>query len=485
LILAWPLAWRLSSFRQRQLLLLAISYVFYATWGAWFLAVLVASSLMNYELGRFLRRNPSIRRLWIGIVLNVLFLSFFKYLPLVGRISDAPLTAGLARIVLPIGISFWTFEALSYLFDIYREEELDPTLLEFCLYMAFWPTALSGPICRLPEMLPQFRKDWLPLWSDLAVGAHRIAVGLLMMVLSQILAAGLHPNTGVDFAFSVPARSLRAMDVWIMVVGYGFQLFFNFCGYSHLVIGAARLFGFRLAENFNRPYLSTTTSEFWTRWHMSLSFWIRDYVFFPLATLSPGMWWRNLSLVIAMFVFGLWHKGSLLFILWGTYHGLLLVAHRQWQQVRSHARVNLPDNALKPISWALTFLAISLGWIFFRAENVHSATAMLRAAFSLKGFLRIGLPKSFYALVVVLAVGYFVVVAAAEFMNRWTRDEKASLISSPFMNAPFVSSPSTLRILAQNRWVWIGPGLAVLSLYLYVLLKPEVAGAAPMLYRLF
>jgi alginate O-acetyltransferase complex protein AlgI len=249
----------------------------------------------------------SLRRLWVGILLNLLFLSFFKYLPLAARHSDRSTLAGLGRLVLPIGISFWTFEALSYLLDLYAEEDLRPTLLEFCLYVAFWPTALSGPICRLPKMLSQFREYWIPCWSDLAIGTQRIAVGLIMMWLSQILAAGLYPNTGVDYAFSLPVASIRGIDVWIMIVGYGFQLFFNFCGYSHLVIGAARCFGFRLAENFNRPYLSTTTSEFWTRWHMSLSFWIRDYVFIPLATMRVELWWRNLSLVIAM---GTHHPGD-------------------------------------------------------------------------------------------------------------------------------------------------------------------------------
>jgi alginate O-acetyltransferase complex protein AlgI len=473
--------------RQRQALLLAISYIFYATWGLWFLAVLIASSLMNYRLGIFLRKKPSAKRLWLGILLNILLLSFFKYLPLLGRTFDAAPLAGLARIVLPIGISFWTFEALSYLFDLYREEDLNPTLLEFCLYLAFWPTALSGPICRLPDILPQFRRNWIARWGDLSSGASRVVVGLFMMVLSQILAAGLHPNTGVDFAFSLPVRSIRGLDVWIMIVGYGFQLFFNFCGYSHLVIGAARMFGFQLAENFNRPYLATTTSEFWTRWHMSLSFWIRDYVFFPLATMRAEVWWRNLSLVIAMFVFGLWHKGSVLFMVWGTYHGFLLVAHRQWQQLQSRSGVRLPSNLLTPISWLATFSGISLGWIFFRAENVHQAAGMLRAAFSPRGFLRIGLPRSFCALVVLLAAGYFAVIAMVELLDRWGRacaeqgvDGREAPVQSGDMRAR-----SGLVLAAQDRWVWIAPLVAILGLYLYVLLKPEVAGASPMLYRLF
>lgn len=480
LAIAWSIAWRLPSARHRQLLLLAISYIFYATWGVWFLAVLIASSLMNYALGVYLRRRPSSRRLWVGILLNVLLLSFFKYLPLAAKVSSNPSLDILRRIVLPIGISFWTFEALSYLFDLYREEDVEPSLLEFCLYMAFWPTALSGPICRLPQMLPQFRRHWVPVWSDLAGGMHRLVVGLLMMILSQVLAAGLHSGRGVDYAFTVPVESLGGIDVWIMVIGYGFQLFFNFCGYSHLVIGAARLFGFRLAENFNRPYLSTTTSQFWTRWHMSLSFWIRDYVFFPLATVRPEAWWRNLSLVIAMFVFGLWHKGSVLFMIWGTYHGLLLVAHRQIQQLGSRAPVHLPVEVLKPISWFATFSTISLGWIFFRSENLHNAVGMLRVAFSARAFLHPTLPLSFYALVLVLAVGYFVVVGVGNLLDRW---EEAGGGELP--RGALVSINSGMKYLARDRWVWVGPTLAIFSLYIYVLLKPQIEAASPMLYRLF
>jgi alginate O-acetyltransferase complex protein AlgI len=270
-----------------------------------------------------------------------------------------------------------------------------------------------------------------------------------------------------------------------MVVGYGFQLFFNFCGYSHLVIGAARLFGFRLAENFNRPYLSTTTSQFWTRWHMSLSFWIRDYVFFPLATIRAEVWWRNLSLVIAMFVFGLWHKGSLLFMIWGIYHGLLLVMHRQWQQLQSRTGLQVPASFLQPVSWFATFFAISLGWIFFRADNLQNASSMLRAAFSPRSFLRVGLPESLYGLVLLSAVGYFVVVAAGEILNRWERLEEGIHRPTESPRTSSVDLALGLRLLAQNRWVWITPTFALLTLYLYVLLRPQVEGASPMLYRLF
>jgi len=473
LLLAWCLMWRLKAIRNRQLLLLATNYVIYATWGLWFLGVLLVSSLMNYALGNYLRRKPSVRRLWAGILLNVLLLSIFKYLPILGGGAQSSPLAFLGRIVMPIGISFWTFQALSYLFDLYREEDLDPTLLEFLVYLSFWPTVLSGPICRLPRMLPQFRKEWSPRWEDLAIGAQRVAIGLLMMGLSQILAAGFHPGRGLDSAFAIPAERLGSLDVWIMILTYGFQLFFSFCGYSHLVIGAARIFGFELAENFNRPYLSLSISEFWTRWHMSLSFWIRDYMFFPLATLRPGARWRNLCLVIAMFVFGLWHKGTLLFMVWGVYHGLLLVLHRQWQQFARLTGVRAPGYLAKPLSWAATFAAVSVGWIFFRAENSHQAAIMLRTAFSPGRFQRIALPASFYAVSLMLATGYILAVAATSLLNGWALQPAAS------------TSARMLRVLALNRWVWIAPISAVLSLYLFLLFLPKITAASPMLYGLF
>src|SRR6185295_9624236 len=183
-------------------------------------------------------------------------------------------------IVMPVGISFWTFQGLSYLFDVYREEEIDPSLLEFCLYMAFWPTVLSGPVCRLPNMLPQFRKEPVFSWEDISAGTLRIIQGLFMkMVLAQLLASGLTPGQGVAAGFDQVKSGLGGLDVWLLAIGFGFQLFFDFAGYSHIVIGGARLFGIQVPENFHRPFVSTTPSIFWTRWHMSLSFWIRDYVF--------------------------------------------------------------------------------------------------------------------------------------------------------------------------------------------------------------
>jgi alginate O-acetyltransferase complex protein AlgI len=181
---AWLLLWPLKSARSRQALLLIVSYGLYASFGLRFLALLVFSSFINYGLGILLRRKPSIARLWLGIVFNVALLGTFKYVPaIVPLLPASSLSNSLASIVLPVGIFFWTFEALSYLFDLYREEELDPSLLEFLLYMAFWPTVLSGPICRLSTLLPQFRDPFKPAAEDVRPGLDRICIGLFMTAL--------------------------------------------------------------------------------------------------------------------------------------------------------------------------------------------------------------------------------------------------------------------------------------------------------------
>lgn len=408
----------------RQVLMLCISYLLYASWGWKFLGLLILSSLLNYGLGEVLRRKQSVTVLWAGIILNVAVLGAFKYLPAVLPMLPAPLLgAALADIVLPIGISFWTFQALSYLFDVYQGEDAEPTLLEFLLYMAFWPTVLSGPICRLPNMVTQFRKLPEPSGEDVRCGLDRIFIGLVMTALGQALASGDQFGYGLDQAFDGIARGWTGLDVWCMAVGFGFELFFNFAGYSHMVIGAARLFGFRLDENFARPFLATSPSEFWTRWHMSLSFWIRDYVFLPIAMLRREKWWGNVALMVSMIIFGLWHKGSLLFLLWGTYQGLLLICHRQWQQLWRRSGWRPTRWISAALGWLITFGAICLGFILFRANDVSQAMEMLGAVVTPGEYNRAVLPPSLYLLVIVSVLGYFALIGADHLRQKHVKME--------------------------------------------------------------
>ena len=398
---------RVRSNRPRQLILLVASYAFYLSLSGPLVAVLVASSLANYALGRRLQRTPSLPWLWLGIVGNIALLGFFKYLP--GLASQFAAQGSLARIVLPVGLSFWTFQALSYLFDLYREEELDPTPLEFLLYMAFAPTVLSGPICRLPEILPQLRHPRELTRPDVHAAIQRMWLGMLMIGLAQLLGSGLRPGHGIDAGFDF-ATTLGGADVWLLAIGYGFQLFLDFAGYSHVAIGAALLLGIRLVENFDLPYLAVSPSIFWTRWHMSLSSWIRDYLFLPLAAMSRRTWWRHASLVISMIVFGIWHKGSLLFVVWGAYHGLLLVFHRQWQHFQRRLDFRWEGAAQDSLSWLVTFSVMCLGWIFFRARDLRQAFGMFQSLLSPVSYQHPALPMDLYLLTAVLVVGYFAMV---------------------------------------------------------------------------
>jgi alginate O-acetyltransferase complex protein AlgI len=459
---------------------LVASWLFYLSWGSWLIVVLLFSSVMNYALGEWLKKRISAERLWTGIIFNLALLSVFKYLPLLGMTAPtgSPLLL-FKRILFPAGVSYWTFQALSYLFELYREEDLNPTLLEFCLYMSFWPTVLQGPICRMSSMLPQFRQDWSVNAEDLRIGVRRISIGILMSCLATVMAGGLYAGAGVEAAFSNTTARLGGIDVWCMIIAYGFQLYFNFCGFCHIVIGAARLFGIRVQENFDRPYLSTTISVFWTRWHMSLSFWIRDFLFLPLATMRREVWWRNLSLVIAMFIFGLWHQGSFLLMMWGVWHGILLVLHRQWQEFRKRMGFEWTGTVARAISWCLTFSAVCIGYIFFRAESVHQALTMLKAIVSLRTYRHLSLDHSFYAMTFVAAAGYFAVIGGTVLLDRLAEAARKRQETAPGRIS------SWLGILANERWVWITPVVVVLAIYLSVIFQPGHAETGPVMYALF
>jgi D-alanyl-lipoteichoic acid acyltransferase DltB (MBOAT superfamily) len=262
-----------------------------------------------------------------------------------------------------------------------------------------------------------------------------------------------------------------------MILAYAFQLYFSFCGYCHVVIGAARLFGIQLHENFNRPYLSNTISVFWTRWHMSLSFWIRDFLFLPLATMRREVWWRNLSLVIAMFMFGVWHvnagtTGNSLLLIWGIYHGVLLVLHRQWQEFRKRVGFEWSGALATAISWCATFSAVCVGYIFFRANSVRQAIAMLKAMASPRSYRHLTLDHSFYVMTILAALGYFSVIGAGALLDRLSEPAPGRL-------------RSLLGIVARERWVWITPVVVVLALYLSVIFQPGQAETGPVMYALF
>jgi len=451
--------------RIRQTVLLLASFALYLTWSPWFAAVLITSIVMNFFVGKWLRRNPYWAPLATGIVFNLGLLSAFKYVPELAVHIRLSALHSLSSLALPLGISFWTFQALSYLFDQYRGEELDPSFIEFALYMIFFPVTISGPVCRMPDMLPQFRSQGTTSSNDLWQGLRRIATGILMMQFAKLLGQGIMAGDGIMSGFDRVTQWSGA-DVWCLAFGYGLQLFFDFAGYTHIAVGAAKALGITVPENFERPFASTSPAIFWTRWHMSLSFWIRDYVFFPLAPMRREMWWRNLALALSMVVFGLWHKATLLFLIWGSYHGVLLVAHRQVQQLERKFNWE-PPKIWTPLSWLATATLISLGWIFFRANSLTQAGQMLSAIFTPATYSSHLLSSSLYVLVAVLSAGYLIVVLVSDAIDRQTENS------------------GTFAFLARWRWFWI-PSLYILALiFVLMITHGQEASAGQLMYRRF
>ena len=466
----------------RQSVLLSASYALYVSWGVWFGAVLLGSTVANFMIGQALRRKRSGLVLTAGILFNLALLSSFKYLPEIAISLRFSSLQSFAHIALPLGISFWTFQAMSYLFDVYQGEHIEPSFTEFAVYMAFFPVTISGPICRMPEMLPQFRSDTAIRWDDIGTGFARIATGFLMMQFAQLLGQGILAGDGISSGFD-RATSWGGPDVWCLAFGYSLQLFFDFAGYSHIAIGAAKVLGFTLPENFECPFGSTSPSVFWTRWHMSLSFWIRDYVFFPLMQLRREAWWRNLALVIAMILFGLWHKASVLFIIWGCYHGALLVLHRQIESLER--RFDWTPPALwTPLSWITTISLVSLGWIFFRANSLTQARQMLSAVVSPESYSSHVLSGSLYLLIVALAAGYAAVVLAADALSS-TEPEVEGGIADPQSSANPEPPSGVAMILSRTRWYWIPPLYVLLLLIALIVTRSQSASAAQFMYRQF
>ncbi len=459
----------------RQTALLAGSYALYCTWGRWLVAVLLASTILNYLLGEWVRRRPYWPALTSGIVLNLVLLGAFKYLPPVAIAMPFASLQRFAHLVLPLGISFWTFQAMSHLFDQFQGEELAPTFAEFAIFMAFFPVTISGPICRIPEMLPQFRSAEKVPWSAMERGFQRIATGILMMQLAKLLGQGILSGDSINTGFDSLSR-WSGPDVWCLAIGYGLQLFFDFAGYSHIAIGAAQMLGFTVPENFAHPFQSTSPSVFWTRWHMSLSFWIRDYVFLPLAVLRREVWWRNAVLIVSMVLFGLWHKATSLLVLWGCYHGVLLVLHRQAQQLQRRLNWEPPAQLWNAFSWVVTISLVSLGWILFRAATLAEAEHMFRAVLSPASYSSHLLSGSLYLLVAGLIAAYAgVMFVVQKFTAHSAQPEgTASNRAGRFM-----------EVLAQKRWFWLPPLYALVLLVVTIVTFTQGTNAAQLVYRKF
>jgi alginate O-acetyltransferase complex protein AlgI len=383
LLLFLPLtlaAYMLARGRAKNLVLLGASVVFYLWGEGRFLALLLASVLANWAFGRAIASSEDqrVRRRWLvsAVAVNLAALGFFKYTDFaLNNLNELALEIGmaavpLAALPLPLGISFFTFHAISYVVDVYkRNAEAEPRLPVFALYIMLFPQLIAGPIIRWRDIAAQLPRRETRL-ADFAYGVRRFVLGLGKKVLIANTLGRV-----ADAAFDVPASELNAPLAWLGLVCYTLQIYFDFSGYSDMAIGLMRMFGFRILENFNYPYISQSVREFWRRWHISLSNWFRDYLYIPLGGNRRGVLRGYANLVIVFLLCGLWHGASWPFVLWGTWHGLFLVAERAGLE-----RVLERIGALRHL-YALA--AIVGGWVLFRCDTLAHAAGYYRALFGL------------------------------------------------------------------------------------------------------
>jgi alginate O-acetyltransferase complex protein AlgI len=374
------LSWLVPAFGTRwKLLVLLASYVFYGWWDWRFCGLLAASTAVNQAAAEAIARSrdAATRRalLALAVAAGLATLGFFKYAGFfasslanaLGHLGiGAPLP--LLQVVLPVGISFFTFQAISYVVDVYRGTIEPASRLDFAVYLAFFPHVVAGPIVRAREFIPQLRRSAVEPRLD---GGRAICL-ILGGLFKKVVLAGFLSTAVVDPVFGAPGAHSR-VEVLAAVYGYAVQIWADFSGYTDIAIGCALLLGIRFPANFDAPYTATSLQDFWRRWHMTLSRWLRDYVYIPLGGSRGSSLFTARNLMLTMLLGGLWHGAAWTFVVWGGIHGAFLVAERRLRVRRPPARTGV-DRALARL---LTFHVVCLAWIFFRADSVATAFTLL------------------------------------------------------------------------------------------------------------
>ncbi len=392
-------AYYLTPNRLKSLTILLGSYVFYAWWRVDFLALFAGVTFFNYVISlqvakpakmprKKAEKSALVRRqkifLWLGVAGNLLTLGFFKYFNFgVNALSDAlglmggtPFSA--LHVILPIGISFYIFQSISYLVDIKRgDAKPAESFIDFAAFIALFPQLIAGPVIRYKDVAKQFKRRTHTM-AHFNEGAIRFMLGFCKKV---FIADSVAPVA--DQMFAIPDPTF--LQAWLGIIAYTIQLYFDFSGYSDMAIGLGLMMGFRFIENFNQPYMSHSITEFWRRWHISLSTWLRDYLYIPLGGNRKGKARTYINLMLTMVLGGFWHGANWTFIAWGFWHGLILC----WERAiigTSKRKTPYP----KLLAWPITLGLVMIGWVFFRSPDVGHAFTMLHAMSGLNGFGRIG-----------------------------------------------------------------------------------------------
>lgn len=362
--------------------LVCASLFFYAWWKPAYLAIIVCSMLFNFALGRMIQKGPASRILMaLGVSANLALLGWYKYAGFFAVNLNHAFGLGWnpPEILLPLAISFFTFQQIAYLVDCHHDRSGEYAFSHYCLFVTFFPQLIAGPIVHHREMMPQFERDsaFRLDHANLATGFTIFTFGLFKKV---ILADGLAVYANPVFAGAENGVALSALEAWGGALAYTFQLYFDFSGYSDMAVGLARLFGIRLPQNFNSPYKADSVIDFWRRWHITLSRFLRDHIYIPLGGNRHGESRRYLNVFATMLLGGLWHGAGWTFVAWGALHGIYLMLNHAW---RHFAGAGRRDGGGRPassrmISRVVTFLAVVAGWVLFRAVSFEGAVVVFK-----------------------------------------------------------------------------------------------------------
>jgi D-alanyl-lipoteichoic acid acyltransferase DltB (MBOAT superfamily) len=373
--------------------LIAASLFFYGWWNPAYLGLILGSMFFNYSIGLVLtNRDGGIHKKTIlitGVVANLSLLAYYKYANFFVDNINLMLSVdwNLGNIILPLAISFFTFQQITYLVDAYRGETKEYNFLHYALFVTFFPQLIAGPIVHHREMMPQFAKNIFDKmnYKYIAVGLSIFFMGLFKKV---VIADSLSPYSIEIFSAATAGVVLSFFEAWKGVLAYTFQLYFDFSGYSDMAIGLAFLFGISLPQNFNSPYKAKSIIDFWQRWHITLSRFLRDYLYIPLGGNRRGMPRRYLNLMITMLLGGLWHGAGWTFVVWGALHGFYLIVNHAWRNIKSAMGLLVSDSfMIRLLSRAITFFAVAIAWVYFRAENIDAANAMVKSLLGYSGII--------------------------------------------------------------------------------------------------
>ena len=382
------------SHRWQNYMLLAVSYFFYGYWDYRFLSLMLISTVVDFFAGRIVdhAKTESKRRIFLAIsmIVNLTFLGFFKYFNFFIDSAERVLSAAgmdysapVLYVILPAGISFYTFESMSYVIDVYRRKvKSTDNFFDFALFIAFFPKLVAGPIMRIDDLLPQIERKRVVTSEHILSGVTLILVGLFRKVVIADAIGGV-----VDVIFSNPAAHTTP-ELLKGIYLFALQIYCDFSGYSDIARGSSRLLGMDLMLNFDHPYFSANITEFWRRWHISLSTWFRDYLYIPLGGNRVAKWRGYLNTMIVFLVSGLWHGAAWTFVAWGGLHGLFLVVHRMLSGGK--AAVENKRDWRWLLSVVFTFHCVLFAWIFFRAHGFGQAFAFINGIVALRGMETLG-----------------------------------------------------------------------------------------------